>query len=353
MNRRGTDIKRRHLLLGLAASATPFARRSARADAGPAALSLLVAGPDGGQTSRWGDACALAMSPCFAGAPAIIAQPLGGLDGVTGANRLDALVVPDGKTAAILPGAALIAWLAGDARVHFDPTRWEPVTAGLNSAVLVVRLGGRPANIASLRAIAPLRIAADSPQSNDLAALIALQRMGVKTAPVFALRDREARINAFASGAVDAVFLSGEGVPEDIAPLAANGGAPLFCFGTAASTSAATPDPIFPGLPSALIFSEIAASPLDAVCHAAAAAALMDFAIVLPKLTDPGAVAQWRQAAAGAIAAPALAAAASASAVTLCPSAPATAQFAAFNLAPAEQQGLQAFLTTHFGWQQG
>ena len=110
---------------------------------GPAAgadpLALLVAGPEGDQTSRWGNACALAMQAGFPGVPKIMTQPVGGLDGVTGANRLDALVVPDGKTAAILPGASLIAWMTGDSRVHFDPTRWIPLMAGGNSGVLVVR----------------------------------------------------------------------------------------------------------------------------------------------------------------------------------------------------------------------
>ncbi len=340
------------MLGSTAAALLPLVFRRAWAANVSPSLSMLVAGPAGAQMSRWGDACAQALSLCFAGAPAVLTQPDGGLDGVTGANQLDALVVPDGRTAAILPGAALIAWLTGDDRVHFDPTHWMPVMAGINSGVLVVRLNGKPASLATLRSMAPLRLAAEQPQSNDLAALVALDRMGVKTAPIFGLHGIDAKTQAFVTGAADAVFVSGEGVPEDIAPLAANGGVPVFCLGTAAE-GAAAPDPLFPGLPDAIAFSGAAASPLDGAYHAAAAAARLDFILVLPKLTAPDAVAQWRSAAAGAITAPALAAAASASSITLQPAPVAASQLAALNLGPTDQAGLQAFLSTSFGWQPG
>jgi hypothetical protein len=343
-------IRRRQCLVGLPAAAfLPFAATAARAQTGAPPLSLLVAGPAADQTSRWGDACALALSPCFAGQPNIATHPDGGLDGVTGGNQFDALVAPDGKTAAILPGAALIAWLTGDVRVHFDPTRWEPVLAGMNSGVLVVRMGGKPPSAGMLRAMAPLRLAASTPQSNDLAALLALQRAGVRTAPVFGLHDQDSKTAAFVAGAVDAVFLAGEGVPEDIAPLAANGGVPVFCLGTLDGRT----DPLFAGLPDAVAFSGVAKTPLDAAYHAAAAAARLDFLMVLPKLTDPGAVALWRHAATAAITAPALAAAASASSITLQPAEIATAQLAALAAGLPEQAGLQAFLSTRFGWQPG
>lgn len=317
-------------------------------------LNLLVAGPEGAATSRWGDACALAIGACFTGGPGMQAQPDGGLDGVTGANRLDALVVADGRTGAIMPGLALIAWLTGDDRVHFDPTHWVPVMAGLGSGVLVARLGaGAVPSPGTLRAGPKLRLAADCPQSNDLAALLALQRMGVDSAPVFGLRDRAAKTDAFVSGKADAVFLCGEGVPEDIAPLAANGGVPIFCIGTVAADGATLADPLFPGLPDAVAFSEGMKSPLDAAYHAAAAAARLDFLLVLPKLTDPGLVAQWQAAAASAIATPGLAAAARASYISLAPAPVAGAQMAAVGAGAFVQAGLQSFLTTRFGWQPG
>jgi len=342
-------IKRRHFLAGL--GAVPFGARLARADVGAPSLSLLVAGPDGEQTSRWGNACALAMSAGFPGAPAVICDAEGGLDGVTGANRLDALVMPDGKTAAILPGAALIAWMTGDSRVHFDPTRWVPVMAGSNSGVLVARLRTKPPSLAALRALAPLRIAVDRPESNDLAALLALQRLGVAVAPVFGLRGTDAKTRAYVAGEVDAVFLCGEGVPEDIAPLTANAGVPVFSLGQMDDSGNIGVDPLFPAVPYVAAFAGGVA--LDAAYQAAAAAARLDFFMVLPKLTDPAAVAAWRQAAVVAAQNPAVTAAASASSVTLRGSAGAAAELLALDISAPDQAGVQAYLSSNFGWHPG
>ncbi len=343
-------IKRRHFLAGLGAA--PFGARAAWADAGAPNLFLLVAGPDGEQTSRWGNACALAMAAGFPGGPKLIPDTEGGLDGVTGANRLDALVMPDGKTAAILPGAALIAWMTGDSRVHFDPTRWVPIMAGANSGVLVARLGSKAPGLDALRAFAPLRIAVDRPESNDLAALLALQGMGVAMAPVFGLRGTDAKTRAFVAGEVDAVFLCGEGVPEDIAPLTANAGVPVFSLGQMDEAGAIAPDPLFPGVADAGRFAG-AGPMLSAAYCAAAAAARLDFFMVLPKLTDPDAVAAWRQAAGVAIANPAVAAAARASSVSLQPAAQVAASLQALDISAPDQAGLQAYLTTNFGWHPG
>jgi hypothetical protein len=336
---------------GLVAGA--LAPLPAWADAGAAPLALLVGGPDGQLISRWADALALGMGPYFPGLPQIVTQAAGGLDGVTGANHLDTLVVPDGKTAAILPGAALIAWLMGDSRVHFDPTRWVPVLAGGSSGVLVARLPANGvADYAALNALAPLRLAVDEPQSNDLAALLALGRMRVAAAPVFGLRAPDERLAAFVAGEVDAVLLSGENVPDDLAALSANGGAAFFSLGAETPAGSAGPDPLFPALPDALGFAG-AGSPLDNAYRAAAAAVRLDFFMVLPKLTDPSQVALWRQAAASGVAAPAIAAAADASAVAMQDHGVLSSALAAMSLGAADQASLLAFLQTKFGWQPG
>jgi hypothetical protein len=350
-------IKRRLFMAGLAMASQSGALRALAGEGAPN-LDLLVAGPDGEQTSRWGDACALALSPGFPGAPNIIAQAVGGLDGVTGANRLDALVVPDGKTAAILPGAALFAWMTGDDRVHFDPTRWAPVMGGTSSGVLVARLGTTRPSVAALRAFGTLRLAADSPQSADLAALLGLQCLDVPTAPTFGLRGADAKTKAFVAGEADAVFLCGEGVPADIAPLSANGGVPVFCIGQIDASGAAVADPVLPWVPDLLTFRggasvTASAASLDAAFAAAAAAARLDFFVVLPRLTDPSAVAAWRLAALTAVQCPALQAAASASAVTLRSADGTAANLAALDMSATDQADLQSFIAQRFGQQAG
>lgn len=348
--------KRRHMLGLLAAAALQQAGslllpKRALADT-PGGYAILAAGPGGALISRWADACALALGPGFPGGPTLQTQPTGGLDGVTGANRFDASVASDGSTAAMFPGATLLAWLTGDSRVHFDPTHWVPVMGATNSGILVVRLpAGAAPSPQSIAVGGSLKLAADQPESNDLAALLALQRMGVQTAPIFGLRSTDAKTKAFLAGEADAVFLCGEGVPEDIAPLAANGGVPVFSLGRMGDDGKLAADPLFPALPDAIGFGAVNPdAPLGAAYAAAAAAARLDFLVTLPHLTDPDAVALWQQAAIAAITADALDSAAQASAVNLRAAAGTGAELSALALSPADQAALQGFLQTRFGW---
>lgn len=344
-------MRRRHLL-GLSTAIAASRLLSPNCAWASANYALLAAGPDGGQISRWADACALAMSPGFPGGPTLQVQPTGGLDGVTGANKFDALVVPDGSTAAIFPGATLFAWLTGDSRVHFDPTHWVPVTAASNSGVLVVRLGpGATPSPQTLQSGGALRLAVDQPQSSDLAAMLALERMGVALSPIFGLRGTEAKTRAYLAGQADAVFLCGEGVPEDIAPLAANHGVPVFSLGRMGDDGNLAADPLFPALPDAMAFGQVKPTALFAAAYqAAAAAARLDFLLTLPHLTDPGAATLWQRAAKTAIATAALDSAADASSVHLRTSAGTGAELNALSLSPADQRGLQNFLQTRYGW---
>lgn len=348
-------MKRRHVLSAMAASALlPGAARAQMAQPATGPMTLLVAGPKGGQTSRWGDALALAISNVYPGTPNIVAEPAGGLDGVTGANRLDALLVPDGRSAAILPGAALIAYLTGDSRVHYDPTHWTPLLAGCKSGVLMLRAPkGSVPTLETLRKLAPLRIGAAQPQSDDLAALLALARLGVPTAPVFGLHTSEDKTRAFIAGTVDAVFICGEGVPEDLTPLTASGAVPAFCIGAPSSGGTARPDPLFPGLTLPTALGPSVSPVLDSAYEAAAAAARLDFLLVLPRLADPGAVATWRSAALAAAASPAVNAAAQASSISLQPAPVLANALTALSIVPTEQPELLTFMAKNYGWQPG
>ncbi len=348
-------MKRRQIMRALAGLGLALPPRLGRAAAVGGPLTLLTGGPQDGRISRWSDAFALALSARFAHHPQIRTQPIGGLDGVTGANRLDALVVPDGKTAALLPGAALIAYLTSDPRVHFDPTRWTPLLAGSQSGVLMMRApaGTKPDLIAMAAHMPPLRLGADQPQSNDLAALLALARLGVPVSPVFGLRGTEAKTRAFIAGEVDAVFICGEGVPEDIAPLSAAGAQAIFSIGQLGPEGTLGPDPLFPALPNILATPSQGPAFLNVASQAAAAAARLDFLVVLPRLIDPSAIALWRQAADEAADSPSLIAAASASAISLQAAPVLAASLSAQALSPADQASLRAFLAKSYGWQPG
>ncbi|EKM98705.1 hypothetical protein [Acidocella sp. MX-AZ02] len=349
-------MKRRQLLGALAASALlpGAARAQAMAQAALGPMNLLVAGPNGGATSRWGNAFALAIADHFPGSPNIVAEPVGGLDGVTGANRLDALMVPDGRSAAILPGAALIAFLTGDSRVHFNPTQWTPLLAGFNSGVLMLRAPkGSVPTLETLQQRSPLRLGAAQTQSDDLAALLALARLGVATVPVFGLHSNDEKTRAFIAGTVDAVFICGEGVPEDITPLIASGAVPAFCIGAPGPGGSVGPDPLFPGLALPSTLGPTVSPLLASAYEAAAAAARLDFLMVLPRLTDPGAVSIWRSAAIEAAGSEAVAAAAQASSISLQPATVLANALTALAIVPAEQPQLLAFLAKNYGWQPG
>jgi hypothetical protein len=216
--------------------------------------------------------------------------------------------------------------------------------------VLMLRGTGKP-DIATLRAGQPLRLAADQPQSRDLAGMLGLARLGIATAPVFGLRDTDAKTRAFIDGEVDAVFLSGEGVPEDVAPLTAAGAVPLFSIGALGANGAIGPDGLFPGLADASSLGPAITPELDAAYQAAAAAAQLDFLLVLPKLADQVATAAWTQAAAKAATSPALVAAASASAISLQPAPALAGALATLAITPAVQSSMLAYLAKNCGWQ--
>jgi hypothetical protein len=112
-------------------------------------------------------------------------------------------------------------------------------------------------------------------------------------------------------------------------------------------------DPLFPALPHAQALGPSTAPLLDLAYTAAAAAARLDFLLVLPHLTDSNAVALWRKAAETARATPGLIAATEASAITLQGASALVAALAMLNLSAADQASLQTFLAKTYAWQPG
>ncbi|OYW11216.1 MAG: hypothetical protein B7Z59_05045 [Acidiphilium sp. 37-67-22] len=310
---------------------------------------ILVGGLPGGRIDRWAHAISLGVQAILSPEALLRVQTAGGRDGVTGANRLQALVAADGHTGALLPGAAPIAYLTGDPRVHFRPGEWIPILAGINPGVIVVRGG-----LARLAHPSPLRLAAAAPESPDLAAILAFERLGVPISPIFGLRDISAVARAFRLGEADAVLLAGEDIPADMASLQAANGSAICTLGSPDQAGGTRREQRFPALPTV---EELASSrrmatlpaPLERAYQAVVAASRLDFILILPRLTPAVSVALWRQAALGAIGQPALQSAAAASAIAL------TVDSAGLALAPITAPpdallALRQFLFTRFGW---
>ncbi|MCQ8240436.1 hypothetical protein [Rhizosaccharibacter radicis] len=312
---------RRLLLSGVALAAAGLAGRRALArplapetidpvhltaatmDAGGGMLrnpALLVAGPPDTPAGRWARLLAPRLDAALPGSPTISLSATGGRDGVTGANAFEALTVPDGSTALLVPGSAALAWLAGDPRVHFDAGRWVPALASLGSGVLMVRSSEAPI-------LRPgLRIAASTPTGPELPALLGSWLLGAPPAPVFGLSEPSDAETALRDGRADAVFLSGHDVPGRAERLTGDGFLCAFSLGAADGAR----DPALPNVPS---MSELLRrrnagmdrSLVDA-WNAVAAAARLDVALVLPLLAPAALVAQWREACRAALITPSL-----------------------------------------------
>ncbi|MBV8574962.1 MAG: hypothetical protein JOZ58_07980 [Acetobacteraceae bacterium] len=270
----------------------------------PESATLVAAGPEGSRIDRWARFIAAPLERALPTGTSLQATRAGGIDGVTGANKFEARVVPDGSTALLVPGTAAIAWLAGDPRAQFDAARWLPIMAGASPGVVV----GRP-GLGALVTGQRLRIAAGRLVGVDLPALLALDLMGVQAVPVLAGGDESTAIEAFAEQAADALFLNGARVPERAQELARVGARPLFSLGITDETGALIRDPLFPELPHVAELcsergSRTVSGPLFQAWRATATASQLEFGLMLPQLTPASRVALWRRAAALATASP-------------------------------------------------
>ena len=257
--------------------------------------ALLVAGPPDAAPGRLARLLAPRLGSALQAGAALPVSATGGRDGVTGANAFEALTTPDGSTAMLVPGAAAIAWLAGDPRVHFDASRWVPALASLSSGVVVARVDADAA-----RAGRTLRVAASTVTGAELPALLGLSMLSLEPSPVFGLAEPPDAEAALLAGRVDAIFLGGHDVPQRLRRLGRLGFAPVFSLGGSDDDSLVA-DPALDGVPA---FAErfrrqvghVPAGPLFAAWRAIAAAARLDVALVLPPLAPPSLVARWRSA---------------------------------------------------------
>lgn len=311
-----TAIGRRHLLaFGGTLLSTAGIDARAAGPGGPAANgqdatlsnspSLLVGGPPGGQLAIWarmlGDAIGARMQATDV--PMRI-LPVGGADGVTAANQFEARTAPDGATALFVSGSTAMAWLRGDPRAQFDAGHWLPLATGLIPGLVLMRpnlslpghlgLMDQPATPSTT---GPARLCCSGPLDVSIAALLGLSLLGIETLPATVSDDPLAELRA---GRADFAFLLGTAALAHLSVARQAGNVPIFSLGMSDDTGGLLRDPLMADVPTLpeLVGSLPSSSPpgLLHAWKAVAAAAQIEFALVLPWLTPAGTVALWRKA---------------------------------------------------------
>jgi hypothetical protein len=334
---------------GLAIGAAAPGHASTTPDRFPDGSTLLVGGPADGMLSGWGARLAAALLDGQPAGAVLHRHAAGGADGVTAANQFEARVVPDGQTALLAPGAAALAWLAGDPRAHYDVAKWLPIMAGVTPGMVC----GREAAI-TLPVGARLRVAAGTVAGPELPALLAAELLGLAPVPVLGMQDPAAARRALAEGRADVVFVRGPDSAAELAALREIGVAPLFGMGCADEAGVNRRDPLMPDLPT---LSETAVSlrgrppsgPLHTAWQACAGAADLEFALVLPVLAPAAMVSLWRKAARRLAAAPHLQAASE----RLLAAPGANAVLAAVAADAPVLLALRHWMTARLGWRPG
>lgn len=281
----------------LAAAAAPAAPADTEPALFPEGGTILIGGPESGALSDLAARLTTPLQNPQPNGPTLRRKPVGGADGVTGANQFEARVAPDGLTALLVPGEAALAWLVGDPRAQYDVARWLPIMAGVTPGIVCSHLDAR-----ALKPGGKLRMAAAGPVGPDLPGLLAVELLGLSLAPVFGVQDAATAAQALRAGALDAVFLHGPQARIQAGQLAAAGAPPLFSMGVPDEAGDTRRDPLLPELTT---MPELAAGlrgaapvgPLYAAWQACAAAADLHFALVLPVLSPAAMVSLWRKAA--------------------------------------------------------
>ena len=319
----------------------------------PAEITAIVAGQEGGNTDAWARLILAALAQELPPGTNIRRQTVGAADGVTGANQFETRTAPDGASLLVVPGAASIAWLAGDPRAQFEVGHWVPVMAGVSPGIVALR-GGRAGLVPGQK----LRIATASLAGPELSAWLGVHLLGGQPVPVTGLMEEGAIRAALLNGSADGVLLRGRKVMEQVASMSALGVWPVFSLGALDENGALARDPQFPDLPEySQLLTEMhpgaASGPLFDAWRAVAAAARLEFAVVLPQLTPAAMVALWRRAGSEAAAAPLLATATSGQMVRALCGAAGAAEVSAVAAESASLLELRRWLGAGLGWHPG
>lgn len=288
---------RRGLLLAAFAGLPLLSRTGRAASSGlPDGADLLIAGPSGGRLDRVSMDLLPALEHGLPAGTPLRRELAGGPDGVTGANQFEARAAPDGANVLLMPGDAALAWLIGDPRAHFTLGNLVPVMAGVTQGVLMSRY-----RLEQLGPGGHLRIVAGRPDGPELAALLALDLLGLRADPTFGSTDPAAVEQVILAKGADAAFVAGADAERRIARLTRAGLQASFVLGVPGADQAVLRDPRVPGVPTlpelAIALNGTAPSGLlyDA-WRAVSAAAQLSFLLALPGLTPAALVSLWRQA---------------------------------------------------------
>ena len=306
----GHVMRRRDLLLAaLPLGAAVLAGRAGASELPPKRLpvqaqsvtnpQLLIGGDKGSTAGRWGGLLAPELERGFGHGQVISTRMTVGQDGVTAANLFDTQTTPDGTTALAVPGAALVAALSGEARIHFDYSRWLPLFFSLLSPV-VIGHAQLHRNIENFMRDRPVRIAVSTLTGIELPTVLGMTMFGLRPIPVPGLASVTDAIAALRDNQVDVIqILDPQGSAETrtaIEALSHDGYPALF------SLTDSVPLEIggqrVPFMHDVLLRENHSAlsSLLYGAWTALSAAAALDIGLVLPMLTPPTLVAEWRHA---------------------------------------------------------
>jgi len=262
----------------------------------PDTAELLIAGPSGGRLDRVGTDLAPALLRGLPAGTHLRTELVGGPDGVTGANQFEARGAPDGGSVLLMPGEAALAWLVGDPRARFNASLLGPIMAGVAPGVLIGRY-----RLEATPATTRLRIAVARPDGPELAALVGLDLLGLRTDPMFGFPEEADAEQALLAHEADIAFLSGPDAPRRLERLTRAGLVPLFALGVPGADNAVLRDPVLrdvPTLPELVsrLRGAPPAGPLYDAWRAVSVSAQLTFLLALPPLTPAALVSLWRQA---------------------------------------------------------
>jgi len=289
-------LNRRHLLALALMPVLPAAKhrvlRAAALSGSDDAMQLIVAGPDNGPLAAWAQIIQTVVDRLLPAGEKLQVMQVGGADGVTAANQFEARTAPDGRTALLISGQTAIAWLVGDPRAQYDAGHWLPIATGLSTGVVLRQSSVQPKS-------GRLRLAVSGPSDLALAGRLGLSLLGMETGEVTAVPDPAA---ALRQGLADAAFVHGPNAVGPVKVAIAHGASALFSLGSHDDAGNLVRDrqlpdvPTLPELMAALPPTPVSAA-LTTAWRAAAVAAQLEFALLLPWLTPSGTVAWWRKAA--------------------------------------------------------